>query len=282
VHHIIGRITTALQTLHVWKQCLPGVALTRNFLQYDTDCITWSPQGRIHQIQYACEAVKNGSACVGLRSNTHVVLAALKRSQSELASYQQKVFKIDDHVGIAISGLTADARVLSRYMRQECMNHSYVYEEPLPLSRLVTRLADKSQVGTQRSGKRPYGVGLLVAGHDETGPHLYQTEPSGVFHEFYAMAIGSRSQAARTYLERTYEAYPEASVDDLINHALLGLKESAPDNEINSRNISIGIVGPDAVFRPLNDEDVQPYIDRLQAAEEGGNATAEGEAMATE
>merc|ERR1712010_264948 len=250
-------------------------AMHRN--QYDTDCITWSPQGRIYQIEYACEAVKQGSACVGLRSKTHAVLATLKRSSSELASYQQKIFKIDDHIGIAIAGLTADGRVLSRYMRQESMNHSYVYEEPLPVGRLVQRVADKSQIGTQRSGKRPYGVGLLVVGYDNQAkaPRLFSTEPSAVYNEFYAMSIGSRSQAARTYLERTYETYPEASVDDLINHALLALKESAQDGDVNSRNCSIGIVGPDTKFTPMDDEAVQPYIDRLQAAEEGatGNTT---------
>jgi len=220
-----------------------------------------------------------GSACVGLRSKTHAVLATLKRAPSELASSQKKIYKIDDHIGIAIAGLTADARVLSRYMRQECLNHSYVYEEPMPVGRLVTRVADKSQIGTQRSGKRPYGVGLLVAGYDQNGPSLYNTDPSGMFFEYYAMAIGARAQAARTYLEKTYESYPDASVDDLINHALLALKESAQDHDINSRNISIGIVGPETNFKPLDDELVQPYIDRVQAAEEGAedeaaNATA--------
>merc|ERR1711907_667366 len=191
--------------------------------QYDTDCITWAPQGRIYQIEYALEAVKQGSACIGLRSKTHAVLATLKRSSSELASHQKKIFKIDDHMAIAIAGLTADARVLSRYMRQECMNHKYVFERPLPVSRLVCQVADKSQIGTQRSGKRPYGVGLLVIGCDETGPHLFNTEPSGVYSEYKATAIGARSQAARTYLERTFESYAEATEDDLINHALLAL-----------------------------------------------------------
>lgn len=73
---------------------------------YDGDITTWSPQGRIHQIEYAMEAVKQGSACVGLKSKTHAVIVALKRSSSELGSYQKKIFKIDDHIGIAISGLT--------------------------------------------------------------------------------------------------------------------------------------------------------------------------------
>merc|ERR1711907_863796 len=237
--------------------------------QYDTDCITWAPQGRIYQIEYALEAVKQGSACIGLRSKTHAVLATLKRSSSELASHQKKIFKIDDHMAIAIAGLTADARVLSRYMRQECMNHKYVFERPLPVSRLVCQVADKSQIGTQRSGKRPYGVGLLVIGCDETGPSLFETDPAGIYNEYKATAIGARSQAARTYLERTFETYDDASMDDLINHALLALKECAHDSEINSRNVSLAVVGIEEKLRTLDDEDVQPYIDRLQAAEEG-------------
>merc|ERR1719197_1725754 len=155
------------------------------------------------------------------------------------------------------------------------MNHKYVFERPLPVGRLICQVADKSQIGTQRSGKRPYGVGLLIIGCDENGPSLYNTEPSGVFNEYYAQSIGSRSQAARTYLERTFESFPDATEDDLINHALLALKESAQDHDINSRNISIGVVGPDGPFKGLDDERVQPYIDRVQAAEEGaGDANA--------
>lgn len=78
--------------------------------QYDGDIVTWSPQGRIHQIEYAMEAVKQGSACVGLKSKTHAVLVSLKRSSSELGAYQKKIFKIDEHIGISISGLTGIKR----------------------------------------------------------------------------------------------------------------------------------------------------------------------------
>jgi len=78
--------------------------------QYDTDCITWSPAGRIHQIEYAMEAVKQGSAAIGLRSDTCAMVATIKRSASELSSYQKKIFKIDDHIGIAIAGAALCAR----------------------------------------------------------------------------------------------------------------------------------------------------------------------------
>lgn len=66
------------------------------------------------QVEYAMESVKQGSACVGLTSATHVVIAALKRAPSELASHQQKCFKVDEHIGMVISGLTSDGRSLLR------------------------------------------------------------------------------------------------------------------------------------------------------------------------
>ena len=95
--------------------------------KYDTDVTTWSSEGRLYQIEYAMEAVKKGSAAVGAKSDTHVVLTALKRSPEEvLASYQEKVFKVDPKMGMAIAGITGDARELAHYMRTECMNNRYV------------------------------------------------------------------------------------------------------------------------------------------------------------
>ncbi|OUM56690.1 hypothetical protein PIROE2DRAFT_55335 [Piromyces sp. E2] len=134
--------------------------------QYDSDITIWSPQGRIHQIEYAMEAVKQGSAAVGLRSNEYVVILGLKRSSDELAAYQKKLIRIDDHMGIAIAGLTSDARVLSNFMRNECMKSKLHFNRPLPVEDVVTSLSEKSQVNTQQYGKRPYGVGLLIAGYD--------------------------------------------------------------------------------------------------------------------
>lgn len=238
--------------------------------QYDTDITTYSPQGRLLQIEYAMEAVKQGSAVVGIRSNTHVVLATLKRSASELASHQQKLYDIDDHVGVAIAGLTADARVLTRFMRTECLNHKYVYDESLPLPRLALQVADKCQVSTQRASKRPYGVGLLVAGYDATGPHLFQTCPSGNYYEYYAMAIGSRSQGAKTYLERTFEQFPELSLEELTKHALLALREtvsSSKDTDLNSENTAIAVVGKGNAFTIYEDDNVKPYLAKIESDE---------------
>jgi len=239
--------------------------------QYDGDSTTWSPQGRLFQVEYAMEAVKQGSACVGLKSKTHAVVCAVKRSSSELSSYQRKIFKIDDHIGIAIAGLTADARSLSKYMRTECMNHRYVYETSLPVQRIVTQLSDKSQIHTQRYGRRPYGVGLLVIGYDNKGTHLYETCPSGNFYAYKAQAIGSRAQSAKTYLEKHFESFPDVTKEQLIKHGLLALREALSHKEaekepeqLTIKNCSVGIVGEDMEFTILEDDKLQNYITSIE------------------
>eukprot|EP00455_Lapot_gusevi_P003843 TRINITY_DN1156_c0_g2_i3.p1 TRINITY_DN1156_c0_g2~~TRINITY_DN1156_c0_g2_i3.p1 ORF type:complete len:287 (-),score=108.17 TRINITY_DN1156_c0_g2_i3:65-925(-) len=233
--------------------------------QYDTDVTTLSPQGRIHQVEYAMEAVKQGSATVGLRSKTHAVVASLKRSTSELASFQEKIFKIDAHIGISVSGLIADARLLSKFMHNESLNHRYVFSSNMQVGRLVQLVADKSQVYTQKSEKRPYGVGLLVAGYDKTGAHLFETCPSGNFFEYKAQAIGARSQTARTYLEKHFESFEDASLEELIHHALVALRTTVQGGDINQRNVAVGFVGKDTPFTILQDETIKSYTDRVEA-----------------
>jgi 20S proteasome subunit alpha 6 len=176
------------------------------------------------------------------------------------------MYRIDDHVGIAIAGLTSDARVLrcgfpcisrldhrfgdaelfpSNFMRQQAMSSRMVFNRPAPVNRLVSAIADsasplryllylifviathtehtclEAQVNTQEYGRRPYGVGFLVIGEDQSGPHLYEFSPSGNAYEYYAMSIGARSQSAKTYLERHYEQFADGACSFLRLSSLL-------------------------------------------------------------
>nr|GLL48849.1 proteasome subunit alpha type-1-A-like [Ipomoea trifida]GMD94521.1 proteasome subunit alpha type-1-A-like [Ipomoea batatas]GME00189.1 proteasome subunit alpha type-1-A-like [Ipomoea batatas]GME09809.1 proteasome subunit alpha type-1-A-like [Ipomoea batatas] len=243
--------------------------------QYDTDVTTWSPAGRLFQVEYAMEAVKQGSAAIGLRSKTHVVLACVNKANSELSSHQKKIFKVDDHIGVAIAGLTADGRVLSRYMRNECINYSYSYESPLPVGRLVVQLADKAQVCTQRSWKRPYGVGLLVGGLDESGAHLYYNCPSGNYFEYQAFAIGSRSQAAKTYLERRFDTFMDSSRETLLKDALFALKETLQGEKLTSSVCTVAVLGVGEAFHILDKEAIHALINEFELAVEDAPAAPE-------
>lgn len=242
----------------------------------------WSPQGRLHQVEYAMEAVNQGSATVGLKSETHAVLIALKRASSELSAYQKKIINIDDHIGITISGLTADARILSRYMRTECLNYKYSHDTYLPLSRLISQLGNKMQICTQRYDRRPYGVGLLVAGYDDQGAHIFQTCPSANFYDCKAMSIGARSQSARTYLEKHLDVFTTAPVEELIKHGLRALRDTLPpENDLNNKNVSIGFVGKGLKFKILNEDEISSFL-ALIAGEERRGAGAAAAAAAAE
>lgn len=253
---------------------------------YDNDAVTFSPQGRIFQVEYAQEAVKQGSVVVGLVNKTHAVLVGLKRNAEELSSYQKKIIEIDSHMAIAIAGLASDARVLSNFMKQQSLGSKMTYGRPIPLDRIVTQIGDRAQTNTQQYGKRPYGVGLLVAGVDEAGPHLFEFQPSGLTHEMAACAIGARSQMARTYLERNLDKFHDCSRDELINHGLRALKESlSQDKELTVDNTSVGVVGLASEgtkgrfesFKLYEGQETVPLLEALERSEQSG--TAEDENM---
>ncbi len=283
---------------------------------YDNDSVTFSPQGRIFQVEYAQEAVKQGSVVVGIVSKTHVVLAALKvpspyspyspslnlpssrdispvsnhsrirrsrannaylppqRNAEELSSYQKKIIPIDTHYGLALAGLASDARVLSNFMKQQSLAERLTLARPIPLSNIISQIASRAQSNTQQYGRRPYGVGLLVAGADASGTHLYEFQPSGMTQEMVADAIGARSQMARTYLERKMEEFGACGKDELVGHALRALKESLPqDKELGVDNTSLGVGGVGEAFELLEGEKIRGWLESA-AAEKGEVASA--------
>ncbi|KAI5949552.1 PRE5 [Candida jiufengensis] len=243
---------------------------------YDNDSVTYSPTGRLFQVEYALEAIKQGSAAVGLISKNHVVLVALKRNAEELGSYQKKIIKIDNHMGVALAGLAPDARVLSNFLRKQAMQCKMIFNRPIQTYKAALTIADKAQENTQSYGSRPYGVGLLIAGYDETGPHLIEFLPSGSVLEYYGAAIGARSQAARTYLERNLDEIKQSeSIEQLITHGLYALRDTlSQDVELSFKNTSVAVVGKDQDFITYDGEDVQQWLDKLDSVTNERNRTS--------
>lgn len=197
-----------------------------------------------------------------------MVLAALRKTPNELATHIKKIQKIDEHMGVASSGLTADGRSIVKYLRSEALNNKYVYGENIQASRCVTDLADMHQQCTQSYVRRPYGVGFLIAAHDQTGPHLFVTEPSGNYFEYVAMAIGSRSQTSRTYLEREFRGFESATPEELIRHGVKALAVSlAGDAELDVKSTSVAIVGAGQAFKMLDDAEIQRVLDEITVSE---------------
>ena len=201
----------------------------------------------------------------------------IQRNAEELSSYQRKIIPIDTHYGIALAGLASDARVLSNFMKQQSLASRLTYGRAILLSDITARIGDRAQTNTQHYGKRPYGVGLLIAGVDARGPHLFEFQPSGVTVECVAGGIGARSQMARTYLERNLDEFENASREELIKHALRALKDSlSQDKELTVDNTSLGIGGMDENFKLYEGQDIAGWLETTFEAkaeeQEGGES----------
>ncbi|MCQ2816857.1 MAG: proteasome subunit alpha [archaeon] len=228
---------------------------------YDHSALTWSPQGRLYQVEYAMEAVNQGKLLLGLKSDNAVVLVGFKSSQSEtLSYYPEKLFKIDSHLGMGIAGLTPDGRLLYQFMKNECLNYNYTFNSNYPVERLVIKISEKSQVKTQRGeSKRPYGVGLLIAGFDESGPRLFRTCPSANYYEYKCVAIGARSQGATTFLENHMEKFKTMDNKQLVLHGLRAMKK-AQDVAVNGKNLDVLIVGKDCETKIYNEQEIEALL----------------------
>jgi 20S proteasome subunit alpha 6 len=227
--------------------------------RYDGDATTFSPEGRILQVDNAMKAVQQGMPTVGLHSDTHAVIACVMHSPSEFSSFQPKIFKIDEHLGVAISGLTADGRGLCKLLRNECLDHRFVYGTEARAIQLADTVAVRSQSKTQKYGRRPYGVGLLLIGAGNDGARLFETCPSGQHWEYEAQAIGRRAQAAKTYLEQHLKEFKSAEKGALIRHALAALRDCRAKEDTGLECLAVGVVGIDDPFVILEGEALEPY-----------------------
>ncbi|NPA38651.1 MAG: archaeal proteasome endopeptidase complex subunit alpha [Candidatus Nanohaloarchaeota archaeon] len=178
--------------------------LTPESMGYDRAIVVFSPDGRLFQVEYAREAVKKGSTVVALKYKDGVLFGA-KKKKSNIITSTEKIFKVDHFVGIASSGFVADTRVLVDAARVKAQQHRLLYDEPVSIIGVSKYLADRIQAYTQYAGVRPYGVSLLIGGIDNTGKHIYQTDPSGVLLECNARAVGKEEDKANELLEKEWK-----------------------------------------------------------------------------
>src|SRR6056297_2030961 len=190
---------------------------------YDRGITIFSPDGRLYQVEYAREAVKRGTASIGIRAEDGVVLAADKRARSPLMEAEsiEKLHKADDHVGIASAGHVADARQLIDFARRHAQVNRLRYEEPIGIETLTKEVTDHIQQYTQVGGARPFGVALIIGGVEDGQPRIYETDPSGTPYEWKALAVGADRGEIEDYLEEHYSE--EMTLDGGVGLALSAL-----------------------------------------------------------
>lgn len=53
-----------------------------------------------------------------------------------------QIMEVDTHIGVAMSGLIADARTLVDHARVEAQNHRFTYDEPMRVEALTQAVCD--------------------------------------------------------------------------------------------------------------------------------------------
>jgi len=232
--------------------------------EYDRGVTTFSPEGRLFQVEYAIEAIKLGSTAIAILTKEGIVLAVERRTQSPLMvpSSLDKIMEIDSHVACAVSGLTADAQSMVEHGRVQAQNHYFTYNESMPVRSLTQSLcALSANFGTddEDSMSRPFGVALLVAGHDvDNGYQLYHTDPSGTWTAYKAKAIGSGSEGAQTTLQEEYK--DDMTLKEAENLALSTLK-AVMEEKVNAANVDMASVAPK--YEIYSKDRIKEIIERL-------------------
>jgi len=236
--------------------------LTRS--EYDRGVNTFSPEGRLFQVEYAIEAIKLGSTAIGIQTSEGVVLAVEKRVTSTLmeASTTEKIVEIDKHIGCACSGLMADSRTMVDRARVEAQNHWFMYSEKMTVesvtqavSNLAIQFGDSDSDGQAMS--RPFGVAILFAGVDDQGTQLFHMDPSGTYVQCDAKAIGSGCEGAQQALQ---EAFHKSMTLQEATKSVLTILKQVMEEKLSSTNVEVATITPGQGYHMFSKEEVDVAI----------------------
>jgi len=163
-----------------------------------------------------------------------------------------------------MSGIVGDARILIDHARVEAQNHRFNYAEPMTIEQITEAVSDlainfgEGYEGQKRKPMaRPYGVALLIAGVDENGPQLYQTDPSGTFQQWQARAIGSGGETAMTLVKEQYHSNMTLVEAERL---VLTVLKSVMEEKISLENVELQVVRTDS--RRLESRNAE-YVDNI-------------------
>jgi 20S proteasome subunit alpha 3 len=246
-------------------------------MPYDSQTNTFSPDGRLYQVEYAVESVGKAPTALGIVTSEGVVFAAERRQKTTLLDVErpeirnlsgEKVYKIADHIAVAVAGMTADANHLIDASRRIAQRHTYTFGEPLPAEDLCQRLCDEKQSVTMSGGLRPYGIAFLIAAWDRHhGFQLYQTDPSGNYHAWKAYAIGQNDGTAQSMLKNDWKDTMTAREGVLMALKVLG--KTMDTLTLNPERLEVSVLsrkkGESPSFTIMTEAELMPYIADAEA-----------------
>ena len=229
---------------------------------YDRAITVFSPDGRLFQVEYAMELVNRGATIMGIQCAEGLVLGSEENIEAlEEAEYSWKIFKVDEHVGAAIVGLSSDARILIDQARIYAQSNRLTYDEPIDVEVVTKRICDIQQMYTQHAGVRPFGVSIIFGGVDKTGAHVFGTHPSGTYRGYKATALGAGRETVLAILKDEYHEDP--SLEENTKLTVKCLLKALEARQLPPRIKIATIPATTKQLQMLTDEKVERYIKEL-------------------
>jgi len=221
---------------------------------YDRTSTMFSPDGRLLQVEYARKTVRQGTPAIGMVCKDGVLLVAYKRISEKLivSKSVEKVFQVDEHIGAVATGIISDGRILIERAQLLAQQHKVTYDEPIDVKNLVKEICNIKQAYTQYGGARPFGVSILFGGVDDSA-RLFVTDPTGMFFEFKATAVGEHEDEIKEILNKEYKE--NMSIEEGLKLAIKSLKKVL-GKEFNIERVCGAYVTLDRNFKYLSKEEI--------------------------
>ncbi|KAJ1917511.1 Proteasome subunit alpha type-6 [Mycoemilia scoparia] len=250
---------------------------------YDRFLTVFSPEGKLYQVEYAYNAIKNSDiTTIGFRGEDSIVVAAQKKIKDKLydASKVTRLFKVTPTIACVVNGYIADARSQVQRASHEAASYKYKFGHDVPVDILAKRMADINQVYTQKAQMRPLAVTMLFCGYDaETGPSLYKVEPSGFYAGYHAIAEGKKSTDINNRLgtlinelsKSTDSNAGDSGQDDRSEKDtyqciknIINVLEKVYDTKIKETDIEIACVSKSSpTVKILSEAEIGEYIEKM-------------------
>lgn len=179
---------------------------------FDRHITIFSPEGRLYQVEYAFKAINSSNiTSIGITGEDSAVLISQKKVPDKLldASTVSFLFKITPSIGLVATGSIADARAQALRARAEAAEFRYKFGYEMPVESLAKRMANLSQLFTQRAYMRPLGVALTFCEYrdddEDKGPKIFKCDPAGYYADYKAIATGPKQQEAIAFLEKKFK-----------------------------------------------------------------------------
>ena len=233
--------------------------MQHQMMGYDRAITMFSPDGRLLQVEYAKKTVKQGSTAIGMVCKDGVLFVTDKRILDPLIVPEsvEKIYQIDEHVGATFAGISSDARILVERSQIRAQQHRVQYDTSMDVLSLVKDISNLKQLTTQSGGFRPFGVSLLIGGIDVTGPKLFETDPTGIYFEYRATAIGEFETEVEDILHKEYRA--DMKIEDALKLAIRALAKVIKD--LRTERIDAAYIGTaDSKFVRVDNDKINKIL----------------------